>query len=489
MRIFIANRGEIALRIIRAVREIGYEAIVAYSREESNAPYVKAADEAYELSSPRSFIDIREMVEIIERSRADAVHPGYGFLSENPLFAQAVLDIGSTRIGPPPKVLELLGDKVQAKRIAKRAGVPTLPATEEPVRSLGEALRAAERIGYPVVVKAVGGGGGMGIRVAHTPEELEVAWNIAAKEAKQAFGDERVFIEKYLDKPRHIEVQILADSSRVYHLYERDCSVQRKFQKIIEEAPSAILSEEERERVASYAIKMAEAVGFYNAGTVEFLYKDGSFYFLEVNPRLQVEHGVTEAVTGIDIVKEQIRIALRGEVSFKQEDVKIRGHAIEARIYAENPFSGFLPTKGTITRYRIPSGPGIRVDDHAEDGYMIPEYYNALIAKVISWGRDRREAIERLKRALKEFIISGVSTNIPLHLSILEDEEYIENRVYTRYLEERLDKIYERMLSEHLKTLAALAIALSLKPKAERIERSKRGRILSRFFDLRSRRR
>ncbi len=489
MRILIANRGEIAVRIIRAIREMGFVSIAVYPPDEKDAPYVKMADEAYELSSPRSFLDVREMVEIAIKAKADAVHPGYGFLSENPIFAQALMDEGIIRIGPRPKTLELLGDKVEAKRVAIKAGVPTLPSTLEPTKSVEEALAFADKIGYPVVVKAVGGGGGMGIRVARTPEELMVARNIAAKEAKQAFGDERVFIEKYLERTKHIEVQILADDSGVYHLYERDCSVQRKFQKIIEEAPSPALTDEERERVASYAVRVAEAVEFYNAGTVEFLYKDGRFYFLEVNPRLQVEHGVTELITGVDIVKEQINVALKGSVTFDQRDIKVNGHAIEVRVYAEDPFSGFLPSHGMIMRYRPPGGPGIRVDDGVAEGYIIPEYYNPLIAKVMSRGRDRNEAIIRLKRALKEFVISGVKTNIPLHLALLEDETFIEGKVRTRYLEEKMAEIQERMLVEYLKSLAALAVALSLRPKKEKLERSLVSKLFARFSDMRIRRR
>ena len=453
-RVLIANRGEIAVRIARAVREAGHIPLGIYTSVDKKSFHRLFMEEDYEVSS---YLDMDDIIEAAEELGADAIHPGYGFLSENPEFAEKVMKKNLVFIGATPKAMRIAGDKIMAKKIASEIGVPTLPWAI--VKDPEDVKDFAKTYGYPAMIKAAGGGGGMGIRIVRSDEEVDNLFEQAEKEVENAFGDKRLYVEKYLENPKHIEVQILSDGDNVVHLFERDCSIQRRYQKIIEEAPAVILTPEERERITSDAVKLMREIGYTNAGTVEMLYdpKTRQHYFMEINARLQVEHPVTEMITGIDIVKEQLNIAFNNKLSFKQDDVKIHGHAIEARINAENPIT-MLPSPGTIIDYIEPSGPGIRVDSGVNKGYNVPAEYNPLIAKVIAWGSTRSEAIKRLLRALSEFTITGIETNILLLKHILSHPIFDTGLHTTRFLDEYLDEIKRNMLEEERIHAIALAI-------------------------------
>lgn len=456
-RILIANRGEIAIRIARSVRELGWIPLGIYTSIDKHSLHRRFMECDYQVSN---YLDMDEVIEAAEELGADAIHPGYGFLSENPLFARKVVSRNLVFIGPPPSVMELSGDKASAKRVAEEIGVPTLPW--RPVRRPDDVIEFARDHGYPVLLKAVGGGGGMGMRVVHREEDVEKLFEQASKEAEEAFKDKRLYVEKYLVSPKHIEVQILGDGEKVIHLFERDCSIQRRHQKVIEEAPAPILGPDQRRAITSDAVKLTEHIGYVNAGTVEFLYDPGTgrHYFMEINARLQVEHPVTEMVTGIDIVKQQLLIALEGSMEINQDNVRIHGHAIEARINAENPVT-MLPSPGTISDYREPSGPGIRVDSGVSVGSTIPSEYNPLIAKLIAWAPSRSEAINRMLRALSEYVIMGVDTNILLVKSILEHPVFIEGYHTTKFLDQYINDIRDKILGYERIQAIALSILMT----------------------------
>jgi acetyl-CoA carboxylase, biotin carboxylase subunit len=439
-KILIANRGEIAVRVIRACREMGIKSVAVFSEADREALHVKLADEAYCIgptASKDSYLNMTNLMSVATLTGTDAIHPGYGFLAENADFSQLCAACGITFIGPDPDAITRMGDKSTAKDTMKAASVPIVPGTEGLVEDVEEALAVAKQIGYPVIVKATAGGGGKGMRVAHDTEELDKAIRMAQKEAATAFGNPGVYLEKYLEEPRHVEIQIMADKhGNAVYLGERDCSVQRRHQKLLEEAPSPALNEDLRQQMGMAAVTAAKAVNYHGAGTVEFLLdKHGQFYFMEMNTRIQVEHPVTELTTKIDLIKEQIMVAAGYPLSFSQEDVKIDGWAIECRINAENPAKNFMPSPGKIEMYLPPGGFGVRIDSAAYPGYQISPFYDSMIAKVIVWGKDRTEAIERMKRALGEFVIEGVHTTIPFHLKLLEEQDFITGNINTSFLE------------------------------------------------------
>lgn len=443
-KILIANRGEVALRIVRACKEMGIASVAVYSEADRDSLHARMADEAVCIGpavSTKSYLSMPSIISAALVTGADAVHPGYGFLAENAAFARAVADSGLVFIGPSPEAIERMGDKAAARQTMMAAGVPCVPGSEGPVDTADEALAFAREVGFPVLIKAAAGGGGKGMRVAADEKELRANLTAAKTEAAAAFGNDTVYIEKYLTRPRHVEMQVLADThGNAVHLFERDCSVQRRHQKLIEEAPSSVLTPETRHAMGQAAMKAVRAVGYVNAGTVEFLLdEDGSFYFMEMNTRVQVEHPVTEQVTGIDIIKEQIRIAAGEPLSHScQEDIVARGHAIEFRINAEDPFAGFRPHPGRVEVYNAPGGFGVRVDSHLYSGYMVPQYYDSLLAKLIVWGETREEAIARARRALDEFIIIGLPTTIPFHQYVIDDEYFRRGEVYTDFVEQRV---------------------------------------------------
>jgi len=439
-RVLVANRGEIALRVIYALKELGIESVAIYSEADKDALHVNIADYAVCVGPPSpkdSYLNIPRIISAAEVSGVDAIHPGYGFLAENPDFAEIVEKAGFTFIGPSSDAIRLMGDKIEAKRVMKEAGVPILPGTLEPVSTYEEAKSVALEIGLPIIIKAAAGGGGRGMRVVENMEDLKTQLEMAQKEAEVAFSDGRVYIEKFIRRPRHIEVQLLADKyGNIVHLGERECSIQRRHQKLLEESPSVVVDEKTREKLGEIAKKGASKIGYYSAGTMEFIRdEDGNFYFMEMNTRIQVEHPVTEWVTGIDLVKEQIRIASNEKLSITQDDVKLKGHAIEVRVNAEDPEKNFAPSPGKITFLHLPGGPGIRVDSAIYHGYVVPSNYDSLLAKLIARGRDRNEAIARMKRALSEFIIEGVKTTLPLYKKILEHPDFIKGNIDTRFLE------------------------------------------------------
>ena len=440
-KILIANRGEIAVRIIRACRELGISTVAIYSESDKNSLHVKLADESYCIgkSLPKdTYLNINNIINVAIHSKADAIHPGYGFLSESTAFAKACEEFNICFIGPNYIIIDKLGDKSNAKETLKLAGVPIVPGTEGIINDKNEAVKIAKEIGYPVIVKASAGGGGKGMKVANNKEELLSAIEQAEKEAESYFGNPDVYLEKYLESTRHIEIQIIGDNyGNVVHLGERDCTIQRRHQKLVEESPSKALSEELRSSMGEAAVNASKAVNYNSVGTVEFLLdSDNKFYFMEMNTRIQVEHGVTEMITGIDLIKEQIKVAEGRQLSFSQEDVKINGCAIECRINAENPYKDFTPSPGKINNYIQPGGIGIRIDSVAYSGYSIPPFYDSMISKVIAWGRDRNEAIERMKRALSEFEIKGVETTIPFHKALMDNEIFKSGEFNTRFLEE-----------------------------------------------------
>lgn len=439
-KVLIANRGEIAVRVIRTCRELGIQTAAVYSEADRDALHVKLADEAYCVGpapSRDSYLNMTNLMSTATLIEADAIHPGYGFLAENADFAELCAACGITFIGPHPSAITKMGDKTTARETMKAAGVPTVPGTEGIIEEIEEAVTVAREIGYPVIVKATAGGGGKGMRVVHSEEELKRAIRMAQQEAEANFGNSGVYLEKFLIEPRHIEIQVLADNyGNVIHLGERDCSIQRRYQKLVEEAPSPALTPELRERMGQAAVAAAKAVNYSGAGTVEFLLdKEGNFYFMEMNTRIQVEHPVTELVTGIDLVKEQIRIAAGEPLSITQEDVRFDGWSIECRINAEDPDRNFIPSPGEIQFYLPPGGPGVRVDSAAYTGYRIPPFYDSMIAKLIVWGKDREEAIHRMRRALQEFAIDGVKTTIPFHLKLMQHHRFVSGDFHIQFLE------------------------------------------------------
>lgn len=439
-KVLIANRGEIAVRIIRACREMGIATVAVYSQADRQALHVKLADEAYcigPVASKESYLNVTSLISVATLTGADAIHPGYGFLAENADFAEISTVCGIAFIGPDAEAINKMGAKAVARETMKKAGVPTVPGTEGIIEDVEEAVRVAREIGYPVIVKATAGGGGKGMRVATNEEELLKSIRQAQKEAETAFGNPGVYLEKYLEEPRHVEIQIMADRyGNTVHLGERDCSIQRRHQKLVEEAPSPALTEELRKQMGEAAVKAAQAVSYHGAGTVEFLLdKHGQFYFMEMNTRIQVEHPVTELITGIDLIKEQIRVAAGYPLSFQQEDVKINGWAMECRINAENPGKNFMPSPGKVDSYLPPGGFGVRIDSAVYAGYEISPFYDSMVAKVIVWGKDRQDAIQRMKRALDEFVIEGISTTIPFHQRLLEHEVFIKGDFNTKFLE------------------------------------------------------
>lgn len=439
-KILIANRGEIALRVIRACKELGIRTVAVYSEADANSLHVKFADEDVCIGpgpSSESYLNFARILSAAEITDADAIHPGYGFLAENAEFAELCAACKIKFIGPSPEAIAKMGDKSEAKRTMRQAGVPCVPGSEGLVTDAAEARAIAEEIGYPVIIKAAAGGGGRGMRVAHTPIALSTAFSMAQSEAEKAFGNPGVYIEKYIENPKHVEVQVLGDEhGNVVYLGERDCSVQRRHQKLIEESPCCVLDEATRRKIGEAAVRAAQAVGYANAGTVEFLLdKDKNFYFMEMNTRLQVEHPVTEQVTLIDLVQAQIRIAAGEKLPIRQEDVVLVGHAIECRINAENPDKGFIPSPGKIVTYHVPGGPGVRIDSHCYEEYVVPPFYDSMIAKLIAWAPTRAECIARMRRALDEFVVEGIATTIPFHRAVMDSEEFLKGTFGTNFVE------------------------------------------------------
>jgi len=438
-RILIANRGEIALRVIRACRELGVESVAVYSRADAGSPYLELADEAVCIGpapSSQSYLSIPSLISAAEIANVDAVHPGYGFLSENAHFAEVCRANNIEFIGPTVEAITRVGDKAEAKKAARACGIPCVEGSDGPLAGDEEALAVAHRVGYPVLIKAVSGGGGRGMRVAHNDIALVTNLATARSEAESAFGDSNVYLEKYVQNPRHIEFQILGDrKGNVIHLGERDCSVQRRHQKVVEESPSPAVSYKLRKRMGQAAVKLARSVGYHTAGTVEFLVEGENFYFIEVNARIQVEHPVTELVTGLDLIKEQIRLAAGEPLGYGQDDVVFRGHAIEVRICAEDPDRGFAPSPGTVTAWRVPGGPGVRLDSHMHAGGRIPPNYDSMIGKLLVYADDRPQAIARMRRALQEFTIEGVKTTVDLHKRILANAYFAQGTYSTKFLD------------------------------------------------------
>jgi acetyl-CoA carboxylase biotin carboxylase subunit len=466
-KILIANRGEIACRVIRACREMGIGTVAVYSDADSDALHVRMADEAYHIGpspSAASYLRGEKIIDAAKRSNAEAIHPGYGFLSENAAFVREVSDAGITFIGPPPAAMEAMGGKISARKIAIEAAVPVVPGTTEPIKSFEDAKETAATFGYPVMLKASAGGGGKGMRLVADETELRSALDAAQSEALASFGDDAVYIEKAIVRPRHIEIQVFSDKHGNHvHLGERECSIQRRHQKVIEECPSPINSAELRAEMGACAVKVAKAVNYVGAGTVEFLVSDvdRSFYFLEMNTRLQVEHPVTELATGIDLVREQIRVALGEPLSFSQEDVSWKGHAIECRVYAEDPANNFLPSPGRITRLRIPNGPGVRDDGGVYEGAEVSIYYDPMISKLAVVGRDRDEAIGRMRRALQEYDVAGIRTTLPFFREVMGDAEFVEGKLDTGYISRFNERKQDPQTSEIEKDILITAAALS----------------------------
>ena len=441
-KVVIANRGEIALRILRACREMGIKTVAVHSSADNNLKHVLLADETVCIGPPasaESYLNMPAIISAAEVTDAVAIHPGYGFLSENADFAERVESSGFVFIGPPAESIRMMGDKVEAIRTMKAAGVPTVPGSDGPLGDDAEQnMRIAREIGYPIIIKASGGGGGRGMRVVHAEASLIAAISVTQAEAGAAFGNETVYMEKFLERPRHIEVQILADKhGHAVHLGERDCSMQRRHQKVIEEAPAPGITDEQRHNIGMRCVQACEEMGYYSAGTFEFLYQDDEFYFIEMNTRLQVEHPVTEMITGIDIVNEQLRIASGERLSVSQEDIGISGHAIECRINAEDPKT-FMPSPGLVQLWHAPGGPGIRVESHIYSGYKVPPFYDSMIGKIIAHGKDRPAAIARMKNALSEVVIEGIKTNVPLHQEIFQHAAFQTGGTDIHYLEKRL---------------------------------------------------
>ncbi len=463
-KILVANRGEIAVRIIRAAREMGIESVAVYSEADALAPHVLLADEAVLLGpapSSESYLRIDRLLDAARATGAEAVHPGYGFLSERAPFARAVEEAGLIFVGPTAETIQAMGDKTEARRRMRAAGVPIVPGLVDPAATPDEALAASREMGFPVLLKASAGGGGKGMRVVESPEALPKAFDAARREAEAAFGDGSVYVEKYLDRPRHVEIQILGDAhGNVVHLGERECSIQRRHQKLVEEAPSPVLTPEERRAMGEAAVRAASAVDYRGAGTVEFLYQDGAFFFLEMNTRLQVEHPVTELVTGLDLVHWQLRIAAGEPLDFDQGDVRLQGHAIECRITSEDPSNGFLPSTGVIGELQIPQGPGIRWDGGIERGYEVGLHYDPLLGKLVVYGPDRAVALRRLRRALDEFVIQGIETCIPFHRRLLDEPDFVNGSLSIRFLEEHPQLLNAVPDAEAVRAAALAAVLL-----------------------------
>lgn len=440
-KVLIANRGEIALRIIRACREMGIQTVVVHSTADANAMAVRLADESVCIGPPASkdsYLNIPQILSAAAVTGAEAIHPGYGFLSENEQFARMVEEHGFVFIGPKPEHIEMMGDKVMAKKTAKELGLPVIPGSDGAITSAEEGRAFADKAGYPVLIKAASGGGGKGMKVVRKAEEFAEAFSTARAEAKANFGDDRVYLEKYLEKPRHIEIQIFGDThGNAIHLGERDCSLQRRHQKVLEESPSPALTDDERSKIGTLAADMVRNMGYRGAGTIEFLYENGQFFFMEMNTRIQVEHPVTEMLTGIDLIAEQIRVAAGKELSVKKDLIKFRGHAIEVRINAEDPDT-FIPCPGTIKQFHAPGGLGVRFDSAIYGGYTIPPYYDSMIGKLIVHGRNREECIRRLRRAIVETVVEGVKTTLPLHLWILDQPDFQSGDYTIHWLEKKL---------------------------------------------------
>ena len=441
-KVLIANRGEIALRILRACREMGIETVAVHSKADADLKHVVLADESVCIGpapSSESYLNMPAIIAAAEVTNADAIHPGYGFLSENADFAERVEQSGFTFIGPRAETIRMMGDKVEAIKAMKAAGIPCVPGSDGPLTTDPDEIRAtAERIGYPVIIKAAGGGGGRGMRVVRSADEVVDAVRLTKTEARQAFGNDMVYMEKFLEPPRHIEIQVLSDKhGNAIHLGERDCSLQRRHQKVMEEAPAPGISEEQRNAIGAVCVEACKRIGYHGAGTFEFLYENGEFYFIEMNTRVQVEHPVTEMVTGVDIVREQIRIAAGLPLSYTQDDIKVRGHALECRINAENAKT-FIPSPGKVREFHAPGGLGVRVESHLYDGYTVPPHYDSMIGKLITWGDDRETAIARAKMALRELVIEGISTNIALHQDLLDDPVVNKGGMDIHYLEHKL---------------------------------------------------
>ncbi len=472
-KILVANRGEIAVRVMRACREIGIRSVAVYSEVDRKALHVRYADEALPVGPPpaiESYLRIDRLVDAARRSGAEAIHPGYGFLAENPAFPRACRDAGLVFVGPSPEAMELMGSKTASRHLVRQAGLPVIPGTDANLESFEEVVRVAREIGFPVMLKASAGGGGKGLRMVATEQELESAYRNARSEAQNAFNDPSVYLEKRLERPRHVEIQLLGDThGNLIYLGERECSLQRRHQKVLEECPSPLLDPELRRRMGETAVRIGKLAGYTNAGTAEFLVdRDLNFYFLEMNARLQVEHPVTELVVGIDLVKEQIRIAAGERLEWRQENVQLRGAAIEARIYAEDPARGFFPSPGLITRLAIPSGPGIRSDSGVYEGWQVPLEYDPLLAKLVVWGTDRRQAVARMRRALSEYEVAGPQTNLQFFRQLLAHPEFIEGQLDTGFI--------DRMLAEgtlqlppppELGQVAILAAMLELRKRQE----------------------
>ncbi len=440
-KVLVANRGEIAVRVIRACKESDIPTVAVYSEADKGALFTKLATESYLLGPPsalESYLNIDKIIEVAEQSGAEAIHPGYGFLAENNNFANKCEEHGIIFIGPSGAVIEAMGDKIASKNTMRAADIPVIPGGETSVTDLEKGKDLGDKLGYPVIVKASAGGGGIGMAIVDGESNLEKALETSKRVAEATFGNGTVFIEKYLDDPKHIEFQILADNhGNVIHLRERECSIQRRFQKLIEESPSCIMTDELRERMGDAAVRAAKAIGYRNAGTVEFVYSNGDFYFLEMNTRLQVEHPITEGVTGVDLVIEQLKIAAGKELAYAQEDIKGKGCAIECRINAEDPMNQFFPSPGLITEYQEPVGLGIRVDSGVYNGFEVTPYYDSLLSKLITWGRNREQALYRMENALRDYHIGGISTNIPMHQTILRNASFLAGEYTTHFMQEQ----------------------------------------------------
>jgi len=477
-KILVANRGEIAIRVMRTAREMGIKTVAVYSEADKTAAHVSYADEAVLIGPPpssQSYLQMDKIIEACKITGADAVHPGYGFLSENAIFAKKVKDAGLIFIGPSSDSIKVMGDKLASKQAVKDFNVPLVPGMDEPISDVAKAKAVADEIGYPVMIKASAGGGGKGMRIVDDPKDFDEQMKRAVSEAKSSFGDDSVFIEKFIQNPKHIEVQILGDQhGNVIYLFERECSIQRRNQKVVEEAPSAVLTPELRKKYGEAAVNVAKSCNYYGAGTVEFIAgKDLDFYFLEMNTRLQVEHPVTEQISGVDLVKEQIKIAEGEILSIKQEDLEIHGHSVEVRVYAEDPENNFLPDTGTLHKYVRPQGPGVRVDDGYEEGMEIPIYYDPMIAKLITYGKDRQQAIDRMKRAIDEYQIVGIKTTLPFCRFVMDHPDFIDGSFTTKFVQQHFtpEKIKSEP-SDDVKEVAALFAFESSKSQNQQFSQS-----------------
>jgi len=462
-KVLVANRGEIAIRVIRACRELGAKTVAVYSDVDVESLHVQYADECHCIGPAeptKSYLNINKIIDVAQKSECEAIHPGYGFLSQIPAFAKACEENSIEFVGPPSETLQRMGNKVEARRIAVEAGVPIISGSIEPAKSIDEAFELAEELEYPVLVKAVYGGGGRGMRIVRDESEMQRTLELAALEAEASFGSREIYVEKFLSRARHIEFQILADKrGKVIHLGERECSIQRRHQKLIEETPSPFLTERLRTDMANAAVKIAKAVNYANAGTVEFLVDcDGNYHFLEFNTRLQVEHLITEMVTGVDIVKAQLKIAAKQRLEYRQREIAQRGHAIDCRINAEDPYNNFMPSPGTVSRFHPPGGPGVRVDTHLYAGYGISVFYDPLIVKLAVWGFSRDEAIQRMKNALSEFVIDGVKTTIPFHKKIMWDKRFLSGNVYVDFIDDRIGELLPEHVLEDEEAAAIVAV-------------------------------